>query len=123
MLDKFSMRSCCRAARLSAVALASIVAASVMLTDAPLHAANYTWAVSAGDWSVASNWWGAVAPTGSSSTAYIVNGGTANVTTIGAICGTLSLGNSAGSGSVQMTGGSLSTGYQLVGDSGIGNFA
>ena len=64
MLDKFSMRSGCRAARLSAVALASIVAASVMLTDAPLHAANYTWAVSAGDWSVASNWWGAVAQTG-----------------------------------------------------------
>ena len=49
--------------------------------------------------------------------------GTANVTLLGETCGTLSLGSSAGSGTVLMTSGSLNTtGYENVGDSGIGSF-
>ena len=65
-------------------------------------------------------------PTGSD-TAYVVNGGTVNVTQLGETCGTLSLGNSAGSGTVWMTGGSLSAtavlyGGEFVGDSGVGVF-
>ncbi|MGA2256244.1 MAG: autotransporter-associated beta strand repeat-containing protein, partial [Thermoguttaceae bacterium] len=73
-----------------------------------------------GDWLDPLNWGGTL-PTGTDA-AYIANGGTANVTSIGPICGTLSLGGSAGSGSVDMTDGSLSAGWQYVGDSGAGTF-
>jgi fibronectin-binding autotransporter adhesin len=66
--------------------------------------------------------WSAGVPT-SSSNAVIANGGTANVTQLSETCRTLSLGSGAGSGSVQMTSGSLSTSYQLVGDSGLGTFS
>ena len=62
------------------------------------------------------------ASAGTGTDAYIVNGGTANVTTTGDGCGTLSLGSTAGSGTVQMTGGSLSAGYTYVGYSGTGTF-
>jgi autotransporter-associated beta strand protein len=89
-----------------------------------LHAANVSWNVPAGqsgNWSTGTNWTGG-APT-SSSTAYIVNGGTATVTALNATCGTLSLGSSAGSGAVQMTTGSLSAvNNEYIGDSGTGNF-
>ena len=43
----------------------------------------------------------------SNANADIFNGGTATVTTTGDVCSVLSLGNTAGSGTVQMTGGSL----------------
>ena len=60
----------------------------------------------------------------STSNAEIFNGGTATITTTGDVCSTLSLGNSAGSGSVQMTGGSLGvSGSDYLGYSGTGNFA
>jgi autotransporter-associated beta strand protein len=56
--------------------------------------------------------------------AYIVNGGTTNVTQLGQTCGTLSLGNSANSGTVQMTAGSLSIiANESIGASGNGVFA
>ena len=61
--------------------------------------ANYSWQVSSGDWSIASNWGGTL-PTGSD-TAYVVNAGTVDVTQLGETCGTLSLGSSAGSGTVR----------------------
>ena len=98
-------------------------AAIVMLLAAPLAGANVTWTLppnQSGDWSLASNWTAGL-PT-SSSTAYIVNGGTATITLPGAVCGTLSLGNSAGAGTIQMTGGSLSATCAYVGYSGIGSF-
>ncbi len=120
-LAKSSQNSSFRPARLWAVGFATFVVVSVMLAAVPLRAASYSWAVSAGDWSVASNWGGSLLPT-SSGTAYVVNGGTVNVTQLGETCGTLSLGNSAGSGSVQMTAGSLSANAQYVGDSGAGAF-
>ena len=75
MLAKFSLRSGCRATRSSAVFFASFLAALVMLTAAPLRAANYSWTVSAGDWSVASNWGGALLPSSSNDAAYVVDGG------------------------------------------------
>ncbi len=121
MFGKICMRSNRPAARLSAVSFASFVAV-VLLTSLQVRADVY-WKVASpnsGDWSVATNWTGGL-PT-SSVTAWIINGGTANVTQLGETCGTLSLGGS-GSGTVKMTGGSLSTAsYQYVGYSGTGTF-
>ncbi len=120
---RFSIpRNSCRPARWLAVAFSSLVAVSVMLVAAPLRAASYSWAVSAGTWSVASNWVGSLLPT-NSDTAYVVNGGTAGINQLGEICGTLSLGSSVGSGTVQMTGGNLyATAYENVGNGGTGTF-
>ena len=117
MVERDSMRQGSRAARLSAIAFAGFVVTGVMLAAAPLGAANYTWVVSSGDWSVASNWNGTL-PT-SIDYAYVNNGGTAAVSQTNETCGTLSLG---GSGSVQMFAGGMSTSYQYVGDSGLGTF-
>ncbi|MEI8375853.1 MAG: autotransporter-associated beta strand repeat-containing protein [Planctomycetota bacterium] len=117
MFCNFSTRRSCRALRLSAAGLAYFVVAFVMLVALPLDAANYTWAVSSGDWFTATNWGGTL-PT-SNDTAYIINDGTANVTSIGPTCRTLFLGSSAGSGTVQMTGGSISVASsEVVGSSG-----
>jgi len=95
----------------------------VVLLAAPLAGADVTWKLPAGqsgDWSVPANWIGGE-PT-AASTAYIVDGGMATVDTT-ATCDALSLGSSAGSGIVRMTGGSLSVAsYEFVGDSGTGVF-
>ncbi len=90
MVERDSMRQGSRAARLSAIAFAGFVVTGVMLAAAPLGAANYTWVVSSGDWSVASNWNGTL-PT-SIDYAYVNNGGTAAVSQTNETCGTLSLG-------------------------------
>ena len=128
MLAKFSLRGSCRAARLSATAVAGFVAVMLM-ASAAAHVQVY-WSTSAGDWSVGSNWSGGHVPT-STGNAWIVNGGTANVTTMNATCGTLSLGGSAGSGTVLMSAGSLSSPnsvgslsplYEYVGNAGPGTF-
>src|SRR5271165_4548245 len=108
---------------------ARCVSVGFLLTAATLGipeawGANLTWQASSGDWSIASNWGGTL-PTGIDA-AYLMNGGTATVTQLGETCVTLSLGgNSAGSGTVLMTAGTGSlamTGYEYIGDSGIGNF-
>ncbi len=122
MFDKTSVRSNRTAARLSAVSFASFGVA-VLMTSLPVRA-DVTWTLPArqsGDWSSTVNWSGGTLPT-TSDTAYIVNGGTANVTQLGETCGTLSLGSNAGSGAVQMTGGNLTSGDQYVGYSGTGTF-
>ncbi len=121
MSKRLFVRGGWRAARSLAAALTCFMA--VMLVDsAPGHAQVY-WSTSSGDWSVGSDWSGNFVPT-STDNAWIVNGGTANVTQLGETCGTLSLGSSAGSGAVQMAGGSLSErGYEYVGSSGTGTFS
>ena len=102
MLAKSTPRSSCRAARLSAVGSAGFVVASMVLVAAPLRAASYSWAVAAGDWSVASNWGGTLP--GSSDTAYVVNGGTVSITQPGETCNSLYVGYYWGNdGTVQMT--------------------
>ena len=53
MVGDFSMRSGCRAARLSAVALAGFMAV-VLMASLPVRADVY-WSTSAGDWSTPSN--------------------------------------------------------------------
>ena len=117
------MRRNCRAARLSATGLA---VALIMLAAAPLRADTYNWVVSSGDWSNSGNWLdlssssGTTLPT-SYDTAYVVNGGTVNVTTASPTCGTLTLGTTAGSGTIKMSGGSLgSSYYAYMGKSGTG---
>ena len=120
MLAKSSLRSSSRAARLSAVTFAAFVVASMVLVAAPLRAASYSWAVAAGDWSVASNWGGTLLPT-SSDTVYVVNGGTVNVVIAFAdVCNTLYLDG----GALQMTAsGALETTLaEYVGCSGTGTF-
>jgi len=106
MVGKLSMRSSCPVARLLAVSFASFVVALVTLAAAPLRAGDVYWSVAAGDWSVPSNWGGSL-PT-SSDDAYIASGRTATITLPGEVCGNLRLGSTAGSGSIEMTGGELS---------------
>ncbi len=109
-----------RAARSVATALTCFVA-MLLMASVPAHA-QILWSASSGDWSVGPNWSGGLVPT-STSNVWIANGGTANITQLGETCGTLSLGSSAGSGSTQMSGGSLSViSYEYVGNSGAGTF-
>jgi fibronectin-binding autotransporter adhesin len=106
---------------ITAIRLLGISAAAILLIDSQAAQAQLYWSASSGDWSVASNWGGTV-PSGSDN-AYITNGGTANITHLGQTCGTLLVGNGTGSGSVQMSGGSLSvTSAQYVGATGNGIF-
>ena len=103
MLAKSSLRSNCRAARLSAAAFASLVAV-VLMASVPAHAQVYWSNTASGDWSVGSNWSTGTVPT-SSDTAYIANGGTATVTQPEPYA-YITLGGTSGSGNVVMTGGS-----------------
>jgi hypothetical protein len=103
MAEKSFARIGYRAARIQTICFASFMAV-VLITSIQARADVY-WSTSAGDWSVASNW-GVSVPTDTDS-AWITNGGTATITTPGEVCMALSLGGSAGSGSVQMTHGSL----------------
>ncbi len=108
--------------RLSMPLLAIVAVAPWLVLCASLARADTYWGVGSGDWSTGSNW-GGTAPT-TSDTAYILNGGTAALTLPGEVCGALSLDSSEGSGTVQMTGGGLSTAsYEHMGDSGVGTFA
>jgi hypothetical protein len=105
----------------------AVLATAAVLGASEARGANRVWQVSSGDWSTSANWGGAVPAAGD--WAYIENGGIATID-LNATCGTLSLGEIAGSGAVQMTAGSLTTiggmlspqGFELVGDSGIGSF-
>ncbi|MGA2256730.1 MAG: autotransporter-associated beta strand repeat-containing protein [Thermoguttaceae bacterium] len=122
MFSKFSVRGIIPAGRRSAVPFVAFLAV-VVLTS--LQARAYVdWTLPAGqvgDWSVASNWGGNL-PTNNDE-AFVLNGGTVTITMPGEICGALSLGSSAGSGTVQMTGGGLITSDgQYVGYSGTGTF-
>ena len=100
----------------------AFAAAFLLLSPPPVQAQTYWQSLDpTADWSTAANWSGGL-PT-SSGTADIVNGGTASVTTTGDACWCLSLGSTAGSGAIQMTGGSLNIIYETyVGWSGVGTF-
>ncbi len=102
-----------------ALGLSTVAAGILFPASRSARGASYSWQVQLGDWSVQSNW-GGVVPT-ANDTAFIVNGGTATVTSAGAVFGTLSLGGSGG-GAVQLTGGSLSGGDQYIGSLGVGSF-
>jgi len=104
-----------------------IAAVLLAVAAAPAEAATYSWTntVSPSDWSLPANWSGGTSVPTSSDTAYIVNGGTASISSAGATCFYLSLGGTQGTGTVQMTGGSLAGngGGEYVGDyGGTGTF-
>ena len=119
MFANSSPRGCCRTVRLSAVGSAGFVVASMVLVAAPLRAASYSWAVAAGDWSVASNWGGAVPSI--SETACVANGGTATITTSGLKSNAIDVGGAAG-GTIDMTSGSSWEYFATVGLNGSGTF-
>jgi fibronectin-binding autotransporter adhesin len=99
------------------------LAAAILVLNFPsAKAADRYWNVASGNWSTAANW-GGIEPT-SSDSAYISNGGTAIVTDSGEICNSLYLGESGAGkeGTVEMTGGSLSTSRALIGFTGDGTF-
>ena len=104
----------------------TFAAAAILLSSSPAARADVTWTLSAtatGDWSVATDWSGLGGPN-SSTNADIYNGGTATITQTGEACSSLYLGDSAGSGSIQMMSGSLTVAWSIdVGNSGNGNFS
>ena len=117
MIGKFFVKSNGKAARLSAVAIATLFFVSVMLVAAPLRAGSYTWAVSSGNWSIATNWGGTV-PTINDS-GFVVNGGTATVTTLGIAYNSLDI---DGGSTLQMLSGNMQAGT-FVGNGGASTWA
>ena len=92
------------AVRPSVAGLLGFAAAALLLCSPPARA-DVTWkATKTGDWSVASNWTGGVPTSGSN--ADIFNGGTATISRAES-CSSLSLGNTAGSGMIELNGGGL----------------
>jgi hypothetical protein len=85
-------------------------------------AVDHYWNISNGDWSTPSNWLPApgTEPVGRDY-AYITNGGTVNIVQPGEVCAFLYVGG-ANTGTVEMTGGSFSTGSVFVGNSSMGTF-
>jgi autotransporter-associated beta strand protein len=102
------------------IAGCAILAASFVIGATDAYSQTVSWQASSGNWSIGSNWDGGVP--GSNATAYIVNGGTADVVTNGDICGTLWLGSGAGNGTVSMTAGGLSAAYEYVANRGTCSF-
>jgi fibronectin-binding autotransporter adhesin len=95
----------CRKDFCFALPLAIALALGVLLPSPTAQAADRNWQASAGDWLTASNWAGGIP--GSADSAYIQNGGTANITAGAENAFSLSLGSGTKAGTVQMTGGSL----------------
>ncbi len=100
----------------------ALAAATILVCAASqAQGSSYSWSVQSGDWLTATNW-GGTTP-GTADTAYIINGGTAAITLPGAACNTLYLGdpNSTNSGTIQMSGGSLSVSWdEFLGNKGLG---
>jgi hypothetical protein len=103
------------------VAILVVLAGVISAAGSVSNAASYYWQTSAGDWSVPANWGGTVP--GPYDWTYIDNGGTATISLGGMQAYNLYLGDTAGSGAVNMTGGSFSpTQSDYVGYSGAGAF-
>ena len=128
MVENFYLRSSCPAARLAGTGIAGFMVSVYLLSSSLATAANVSWTLAAGhsaDWSTSGDW-SSLAPPKSTDYAYIINGGTANVTLAGEVCSYLYLGdpNSANSGAVHMTGGGLTTSNnEYVGNEGAGTFS
>jgi hypothetical protein len=100
--------------------LGFLAAAILILNSSITNATDRNWNIASGDWSTAVNW-GGVEPS-SSDNAYIQNNGTATITQSGETCQDLYLGGT-NTGTVEMTGGSLSvSNYSHIGYSGTGTF-
>ena len=111
--------------RVQLSALVVIVAIFALAGADQAWSASVSWVLApglSGDWQTASNWSSLSVP-GSGDIAYVDNGGTVTVSGSTQTCGNLTLGDTNGSGNVQMTGGSLAGGTDFVGASGAGSFA
>ncbi len=98
-----------------------LAAAILVFSSTVTKAAAYYWHVPSGDWSNADNW-GGTKPT-SSDEADIYKGYTATITQTGAQCYLLLLGDPDSSGTVEMTGGSLTVAADAqIGCFGTGTF-
>ena len=102
------------------VRLSVFAAVTLLLLCQSSARADTYWNVTSGDWSTAGNW--TIGLPTSRANADIFNGGAATITQAGEVCSTLSLGNTAGSGTIQMIGGSLSASNADIGCSGTGTF-
>ncbi|MCK4660471.1 MAG: PEP-CTERM sorting domain-containing protein [Phycisphaerae bacterium] len=91
---------------------------------APALAVDHYWKVSSGNWSTSSNWTNGEPSWATwDQYAYVNNGGTAQITNSGEGCSHLYVGYASGdSGTVQMSGGSLTSQYKIIGESGTGTF-
>ena len=100
-----------------------IIACVILMVASYPAAANTWWQAGAGDWSVTTNWTSGE-PDDYGDNALIDNGGTATISAPNAeLCRYLYPGWAAGnSGSVEMSGGSLSTYLEYIGFHGTGSF-
>jgi hypothetical protein len=107
--------------RIKIHALAAI--AILLIYPALIKAADNDWNVAAGDWSDTNPIpWTLGAEPSSSDKAYVQNGGTVSITQDGEQCSYLYVG-AANSGTIKMTGGSLSvSNFSYIGSSGTGTF-
>jgi hypothetical protein len=96
-----------------------VVALCLLLTPLPIYADTH-WTVSSGDWSASMNWTSGVPVYGMDT--YIDNNGGATLNLPGAACRVLYVGDTAGSGTVDMIGGTLTWQSVSVGSSGNGIF-
>ena len=99
----------------------NLLRAIVLVFSATSANAAVNWNVVTGDWGTASNWDLNRLPT-TAEVASIANGRTSTITLPGATCQSLLLGDTTGSGAIQMNGGSLATSSQIVGSRGTGYF-
>ena len=98
-----------------------LITAVVLVLASFEQAQSTTWIGTTGNWSTGTNWLNG--EPGSGDNAYINNGGTAQITLSGEICYDLFLGLGPGeSGTVSMSGGSLSTNEAYLGFDGTGTF-
>jgi hypothetical protein len=105
-----------------ALFIGTAIVAILFLAAPIVNAATYNWQLPSGDWSVSSNWGGGLPS--SSDTVFVNSGGAVSVTQLGENCGTLSLGNAGGNGSLLMTsgGGLTAKSAEFIGDTGVGSF-
>jgi fibronectin-binding autotransporter adhesin len=108
-----------QAARMRTALFVTLLVAVILPARAMLCAQDL-WISSSGDWSLASNWSGNIP--NANDVASVMNSGTATIALPGQACQFLVLGGTAGSGTVQMLGGSLRAWSYDVGSSGVGRF-
>jgi hypothetical protein len=99
----------------------AFVAAAIFaaMNSSPGRGANYSWQVTSGNWTSASNWNPSVVP-GVNDTGWIVNGGTAQITSA-VTCNAIAVGG-LGTGNVQLTSGvsGLTAAGEYIGYNGVG---
>ena len=110
-----------RYARSALIAALSIVATGRV---SQTLAANYSWNLTSGSWSVGSNWTPNGGPPLGTDTAWVVDGGTATDNLPSGNCSTLYLGGALSGTVVLVSGGSLglAANGEIVGYTGVGTF-